>query len=251
MLALLNQARVAAGLTPVKADPELRAVALAHSQEMAAGHFFGHVSPTTGTVADRVRRAGVLTSLLGENVSQGDSAESAHQGLMDSPGHRATMLDPRFTHVGIGVAPTNAGPPLVATLVFARRPDVAQLTSAAVLATITNLRRTRRVAPVTRDAVLQTAAEAGIKAFVSGAVSSRDQAMEVSNTTLRREDQRLRVSREGGCAQWMEILELDDLQQSPLIANPGIKKLGFAVTLQPGNKPPLAVLIVVEGTGCK
>jgi uncharacterized protein YkwD len=251
MVVLLNGARAEAGLPPVKADPELRAVALAHSQEMAAGHFFGHVSPTTGTVADRVRRAGVLTSILGENVSQGDSAESAHQGLMDSPGHRATMLDPRFTEVGIGVAESNAGPPLVATLVFARRPAAARLTAAEVLTAIATFRRAKRVAPITPDPVLQQAAEAGMKAFVSGAAPSREQAMEVSNSMLRREDLRLRISRGGGCAQWMEILELEDIQQSPLLANPGIKKLGLAVALQPGNKPPLAVLILVEGTGCK
>jgi uncharacterized protein YkwD len=250
MLVLLNRARAEAGTAPVKPDPELRAVALAHSQEMAAGHFFGHVSPTTGMVADRVRRAGVLTSVLGENVSQGDSASSTHQGLMDSPGHRATMLDPRFTHVGIGVAQTNGAPPLVVTLVFARRPDIARLTAAEVIATIANIRRARRVQPFTPDPVLQAAAEAGMKAFVSRTASSRDQAMEVGNGVLRREDHRLRISRKG-CAQWMEILELEDLQQSPVLTSAGTKKLGLAVALQPDGKPPLAVLVLVEGTACK
>ena len=157
---------------------------------MAASHFFGHVSPTTGTVADRIRRAGVLTSILGENVSQGDSAESAHQGLMDSPGHRATMLDPRFTHVGIGVAHTDAGPPLVATLVFARRPDPARLTAPDVIAAIVTFRRARRVDAFTPDPVLTAAAEAD-RAYASGG-ARRGRAMASSNETLRREAIRLR-----------------------------------------------------------
>src|SRR4029077_16560380 len=71
MLALLNQARVQARLAPLAPDPELRAIALAHSQDMVAGHFFGHVSPTTGTVEDRLRRAAVVVSVAGENVAQG------------------------------------------------------------------------------------------------------------------------------------------------------------------------------------
>ena len=249
MLNLLNQARREAHLPPLTADPELATVALAYSQEMVAGHFFGHVSPTTGNVADRVRRAGIGLTIVGENISQGESAESAHQGLMDSPGHRSNMLDPRFTHVGVGVAATNAEPQLLATLVFARRPDPSRLTAGQVVERIASLRRGKRVPPASVDPVLQAAAAAGVAAFATGTAPSKEQAMAVTEATLRRDDRRLGLARAGGCAEWLEILELDDLQEVPLLVSPGLHKLGLAVTLKPSGRPaPLIVMILVEGT---
>ena len=68
---------------------------------------------------------------------------------------------------------------------------------------------------------------------------------------MRREDRRLGLTRAGGCAEWLEILELEDLRELPLLASPGLKKLGVAVTLaKQGHPAPLVVLILVEGTGC-
>ena len=252
MLALLNRGRSEAGLAPLAPDPELRAVALAHSRDMVAGHFFGHVSPTTGTVEDRLRRAAVVVSIAGENVAQGESAESAYRGLMDSPGHRANMLGAKFTHVGIGVAPTNAQPPLIATLVFGRRPpSPARLTATEVLSAISALRRSKGVRPIAADPMLQAAAEAGVKAFASGAAPSPERAIDVGNAALRREALRLNVARGAGCASWLEILELDDLAQFPLLAKPGLRRVGLAVTLQASGKlPELGVLVLVEGSGC-
>jgi hypothetical protein len=198
-----------------------------------------------------VRRAGIGLTIVGENISQGESAQSAHEGLMDSPGHRANMLDPRFTHVGIGVAATNTEPPLVATLVFARRPDPSRLTAPQVVAAINALRRSKRLPQALPDPALQAAAAAGIDAFAKGAAGSKDQAMDAAETTLRREDRRLGLARAGGCAEWLEILELEDLRELPLLASPGLKKLGVAVTLaKQGHPAPMVVLILVEGTGC-
>ncbi|HEX2659960.1 MAG TPA: CAP domain-containing protein, partial [Polyangia bacterium] len=251
MLSLLNRARADAHLPALVWDPELAAVALAYSQEMVAGHFFAHVSPTTGTVADRVRRAGIGLTIVGENISQGESVQSAHEGLMDSPGHRANMLDPRFTHVGIGVETTRSGPPLVATLVFARRPDPSRLTAPQVVAAINALRKERRLPHALPDPALQAAATAGIDAFAKGTATTKDRAMEAAETTLRREDRRLGLTRAGGCAEWLEILELDELRELPLLASPQLKKLGLAVTMaRSGNPAPLVVLVLVDGTRC-
>jgi uncharacterized protein YkwD len=253
MMILLNQARRVAGVPPVVADPELAAVALAYSREMVSGHFFGHVSPVTGTVADRVHRAGISVSVIGENVSQGESADAAHQGLMDSPGHRANMLDRRFTHAGIGVAPTNAEPPLLATIVFARRPNPARLTTRDVLAEVAALRRARQVPPAVIDPVLQAAAEAGMKATApGGGEATKEQAMDAGEAALVREDRRLHATRTAGCAEWIEILEREDLKEVPLLVSRGVKKIGLAAALRAtGQPPPLAVLVLVEGTGCK
>lgn len=103
MLELLNRERQAAGLQPLRLDEQLREVARAHSREMFEAGYFGHVSPRTGTVADRVRAAGGRFSRVGENLAYAPTVGMAHEGLMNSPGHRANILEPGFTRVGIGV----------------------------------------------------------------------------------------------------------------------------------------------------
>ena len=106
-----------------KRDKALAAVALAHSEDMVAHGFVGHVSPTTGTAEDRVRRAHLRYPLFGENIARGVSPEGAHKGLMDSPGHRANMLNPQYTHVGIGTVVESSdpkNPAFTLTMEFAR-----------------------------------------------------------------------------------------------------------------------------------
>ncbi len=128
MLALLNAARSAAHVQAVQADVALAGAARAHSADMHDHRFMGHVSPTTGTTGDRLRAAHLLYSANGENVAEDGSAKEAHEALMESPGHRAAMLDPDFTHVGIGAAVgrSPAGDPDVfVTMEFAREQPVA------------------------------------------------------------------------------------------------------------------------------
>jgi uncharacterized protein YkwD len=125
LLVLLNAERAKANVGRVQPDDELAAVARAHSQDMAEHDFFGHVSPTTGTPADRVRRAGISgLGAYGENVVLAGDAQGAHQLLMDSPGHRGNMLQGLFTHVGIGAvldAHSAAGRRFAVTYLFAQR----------------------------------------------------------------------------------------------------------------------------------
>src|SRR5262249_103464 len=89
---------------PLQAMPQLAAVARAHSEDMARNRFIAHVSRTTGTTAERLTRAGLSSGLVLENLGRGYSSREVHEGLMASPGHRATLLNDRITHVGIGVA---------------------------------------------------------------------------------------------------------------------------------------------------
>lgn len=103
MLELLNRERAGAGLAPLALDRELRDVARRHSQEMFDLGYFSHTSPVTGSPADRIQRAGIEARLAGENLAFAPSVRIAHAGLMNSPGHRANILRPEFTRVGIGV----------------------------------------------------------------------------------------------------------------------------------------------------
>src|SRR3954465_11899568 len=62
-----------------------------------------HISPTTGSAADRVRAAKIKTAVVLENVARAYGVSEAHEGLMNSPGHRANIMSGIATHIGIGV----------------------------------------------------------------------------------------------------------------------------------------------------
>ncbi len=98
----LNLARQARGLPPLKWDPKAAEVARAHSRDMIAAGFVGHVSPTTGDVTQRFARAGVEGVVIRENVARGYGPKGMHDSLMNSPGHRVNLLAEDVTHVGIG-----------------------------------------------------------------------------------------------------------------------------------------------------
>ncbi|MGI6129022.1 MAG: CAP domain-containing protein [bacterium] len=101
---LANQARVEAGLKPLQLDMRLVETARIKSADMVSNDYFGHISPTLGSPFDQMQRAKISYRTAGENLAGAPTADSAHSGLMNSPGHRANILNPNFTHVGIGIA---------------------------------------------------------------------------------------------------------------------------------------------------
>lgn len=103
MLDLVNRERVAAGLRPLAPDPELTGVAREHSADMFARGYFAHDTPEGLTPFDRMRHANVRFLTAGENLALAPTLSVAHTGLMNSPGHRANILQPQFGRVGIGI----------------------------------------------------------------------------------------------------------------------------------------------------
>jgi len=99
----VNRARVDAGQDPLAWSSALADVGMEHAREMYLQGYFSHHSPFTGTVGDRVTDAGITYQFAGENLALASSAEEVHNGLMDSPGHRANIESPDFNRVGIGV----------------------------------------------------------------------------------------------------------------------------------------------------
>jgi hypothetical protein len=110
LLELVNRDRRAAGLPALAPDPALAAVAREHSLDMLQNKFVGHVSPTTGGPADRIKHAGIPFSRISENVGRSSSVEELEIGLMASPAHRSAILDPRAERVGIGIVVDDSTP---------------------------------------------------------------------------------------------------------------------------------------------
>jgi uncharacterized protein YkwD len=103
MLALVNQERATAGLRPLAPDPELTEVARRHSADMFARGYFAHDTPEGLDPFARMRAAGVSYLTAGENLALAPTLQVAHNGLMNSPGHRANILHAQFGRLGIGI----------------------------------------------------------------------------------------------------------------------------------------------------
>jgi len=84
-------------------DPELRLLARAYADEMFRRGFFAHDTPEGVDPFERMRDANIRFGLAGENLALAPTLDVAHNGLMNSPGHRANILKDGFRRVGIGV----------------------------------------------------------------------------------------------------------------------------------------------------
>jgi uncharacterized protein YkwD len=109
ILCLLNAERAKQGLQPLRRNALLELASQRHSQDMADQDFFAHVTPGGADPGDRVRSTGYGLPWVGENLLWGIEADAtpvkALEGWMNSPGHRAAILDANFTEVGVGVVP--------------------------------------------------------------------------------------------------------------------------------------------------
>lgn len=103
MFNLVNNERVNRGIGALTWDIKLVGVARNYGKLMWQDHYFGHYDPEGHDVGDRLTAAGIPYSLAGENLALAPTVEIAHTGLMNSPGHRANILDTGFHRVGIGV----------------------------------------------------------------------------------------------------------------------------------------------------
>ncbi len=103
MVSLVNQERAKAGLKPLQVDLELVELARMKSKDMIDLDYFSHTSPTYGSPFDMMKKAGVDYYTAGENLAGASTVERAHEALMQSDGHRRNILNPAFTHIGIGI----------------------------------------------------------------------------------------------------------------------------------------------------
>lgn len=104
MIDLLNSERVSRGIPSLAFNPKLRDVARGHSADMFDRGYFSHYSPEGKNVADRVSEAGINYLVIGENLAYAPSLELAHNGLMNSPGHKANILSTDYHQIAVGIA---------------------------------------------------------------------------------------------------------------------------------------------------
>jgi uncharacterized protein YkwD len=105
VLELTNVERQNAGLAPLALNPELEDAAQSYSEVLASSGCFDHSCGPVPNFADRDDQAGYTDwTNLGENIAAGyPTPEAVVESWMASPGHRANILSPQFTEIGVGV----------------------------------------------------------------------------------------------------------------------------------------------------
>lgn len=190
LLRLINETRVRNHLAPLQTTEGIAGVARAHSRDMADNRFVAHVSPTHGNPSDRLREGGLLSGLVLENVARGYSAAEIHEGLMASPGHRANVLNPRVTHVGIGaVRESLPGGGLLITQDFIEVAAAIDTASAParLLASINAVRATRGAAPLTAAPQLSAVAGEAAASYFQDARRTQQEVLNAATARVSRE----------------------------------------------------------------
>ncbi|MEZ4335820.1 MAG: CAP domain-containing protein [Sandaracinaceae bacterium] len=244
----MNATRREAGLTPLEPDDAVQAVAEAHCHDMVDHDFIGHTSPTTGSALDRVRAAHLPSGLVLENIGRGYSAEEIHRGLLESPGHRANLVNGDVTHVGIGVVaqPEGGRSAFIVTEVFVRMQGEVNLDAAPseLLAMINAARRARNAPPAESEDNLTRAAREAAEAYFADPDLSQQDVVDDASASLRRFA--IAYHRIGGVmAVVSEVREAGALEPT---LDPGIRYLGIGVAQ--GTRPDtgtnaIAVVIVM------
>ncbi|WP_340376011.1 CAP domain-containing protein [Streptomyces sp. SS7] len=110
VLALVNEERAKVGCSALSANSALSELAERFSDDMAARGFFDHTDPDGKTPWDRAEAAGI-SSLGGENIARGQAdAAAVMEAWMNSPGHKANILNCDFKTLGVGVHFGSGGP---------------------------------------------------------------------------------------------------------------------------------------------
>jgi uncharacterized protein YkwD len=103
LLILVNNERTRSGLAPLSVDSRLTRLARLKSQDMIENNYFAHRSPVYGSFGDMLRENNIRFNLAAENIGMGGSIKAIFSAFMNSSAHRSKIMDPRYTHTGIGV----------------------------------------------------------------------------------------------------------------------------------------------------
>jgi len=103
LLDLLNQERVRNGLPKLEWNYQLAEAARAHTGLLVKHNALSHQFPGESVLGDRIGATGLRFDVAAENVAAGGFVEDVHKGLMDSPQHRANILNPKYNSIGLAI----------------------------------------------------------------------------------------------------------------------------------------------------
>ncbi len=127
MLGLINAERKDAGVGPLTLDDALDGIAQARSQDMVDRHYFSHQIPGGGMVFDILDRAHLQYEMAGENIALNNyinfypmtgTIQQTNTDLMNSPEHKANLLEPKYSRLGLGLTFEQGSGKLILTEVF-------------------------------------------------------------------------------------------------------------------------------------
>lgn len=110
VIRLTNVQRSKQGLQLLKSNWQLSRVARYKSQDMINKGYFAHTSPTYGSPFTMMESFGIRFSSAGENIAKGQrTAQDVVNAWMNSSGHRANILSPSYSEIGVGLAKDRNG----------------------------------------------------------------------------------------------------------------------------------------------
>lgn len=248
LLELIAAERAKAGLDALIFDPELSDVALKHSEDMHTNDFVAHVSPTEGGSEERLLRAGIETGLAAECVGKGYSPDEIHRGFMNSPGHRAAVLLPEATHVGIGIVSEREGDLttyLVTELFIRRIPPLGSDAKAVFRRELNGLRESAGSPALEDDAALAALADETAREFLDDHRLSQSDVMERLKQRLA---QTVRTARSVTAV--MSVVGSLEEGAKQAASNPTVDKatragIGMAQGTRPGLVPNSIVIVLI------
>ncbi len=239
-LELLNADRQRGGLAALRRAPALDAIAGGHSADMRDSGFTGHTSPRTGTLGDRLKRAGYSAVFRAENIATNQNLHDAQAGLVASLAHRRNILSKEATAVGIGVAIRESGDKRIyyLTQVFAKpveRIDPAEALFE-VKKRLSAARKRQGLSSLRWDAELALVA----RTVARGHAPSPGRALEAAKELARR----------GAAASVSTLGELGGLVVPKLAVDRRYRRLGVGIhqrASEPGEVPTIIVVIIAAG----
>lgn len=110
VIKLVNVQRARRGLQSLRKNTTLAKIARYKAQDMVNRHYFSHISPTYGSPFKMMENFGIRFSAAGENIAMGQrTPQEVMNAWMNSPGHRANILSPSYTQIGVGFAKSKNG----------------------------------------------------------------------------------------------------------------------------------------------
>ena len=107
---LVNKERAAAGLPALKVNTKLAGVAEKKAEDLRDKNYFAHQSPTYGSPFDMMKQFGISYTSAGENIAKGQKTPAdVMNGWMNSPGHKANIMNSSYTEIGVGYVTDSNG----------------------------------------------------------------------------------------------------------------------------------------------